>query len=77
MGLDVTLLSGHLLTEASNALWATPRTDRQIIWKASEPVVEWVRSNPGWPIKHYRSCGVAVRGVETAHRCGEALQESR
>ena len=36
MGLDVMLLSGHELTEASSALRTTPGKDRQIILRASE-----------------------------------------
>ena len=44
-----------LLTKASDALWATPGTDRQIVRKASEPVTQWVRSSPGWPIRYHRS----------------------
>ena len=44
-----------LLTKAFDALWATPGTDRQIVRKASEPVTQWVRSSPGWPIRYHRS----------------------
>ena len=44
-----------LLTKAFDALWAIPGTDRQIVRKASEPVIPWVRSSPGWPIRYHRS----------------------
>ena len=54
MTLD-TVTIRSLLTKASDALWATPGTDRQIVRKASEPVTPWVRSNPGWPIRYHRS----------------------
>ena len=44
-----------LLTKAFDALWAIPGTDRQIVRKASEPVIPWVRSSPGWSIRYHRS----------------------
>ena len=44
-----------LLTKAFDALWAIPGTDRQIVRKASEPIIPWVRSSPGWPIRYHRS----------------------
>ena len=44
-----------LLTKAFDALWAIPGTDRQIVRKASDPVIPWVRSSPGWPIRYHRS----------------------
>ncbi len=44
-----------LLTKAFDALWATPGKNRQIVRKASEPVIPWVRSSPGWPIRYHRS----------------------
>ena len=54
MTLD-TVTIRSLLTKASDALWTTSGTDRQIILRASEPVTEWVRSNPEWPIRYHRS----------------------
>ena len=54
MTLD-TVTIRSLLTKASDALWAIAGTDRQIVRKASEPVIPWVRSSPGWPIRYHRS----------------------
>ena len=67
MTLD-TVTIRSLLTKASDALWATPGTDRQIVRKASEPVTPWVRSNPGWPIRYHRSYPKTQDGAVAKHQ---------
>ena len=39
----------ELLAEAVDTVWATSRSDRQIILKASQPVRLGVRPEPRWP----------------------------
>ena len=53
-----------LLAKASDALWTTSGTDRQITLRTSEPVTEWVRSDPGWP-----KGIIAVTEISAASNC--------